>query len=138
MAVIIQDSCAHILRSVRNSKLNFACQETPYSIYLTIRKSWKKHYSIGDSGFLFCEPLNSDLEIKLRNVVSENLSLNTDLIDCEATREEAKAAIGEIETKVEAAEAEAYKLHDNNKRWKEVLDCKDDEQIHRVGYHDFR
>ena len=31
--------CDHILNSVRSSNLNFANQETPYSLYLTIRKT---------------------------------------------------------------------------------------------------
>ena len=124
MAANIQDSCAQILRSVRNSNLNFACQENPYSIYLTIRKSWNKHYSISDS---VSETLTSNLEIKLRNVVSENFFLKTELKDYEAKLEEAKGAIVEMETKVEAAEAEAYKLHNNNMKWKVAFDCKDDE-----------
>ena len=35
----IEDIYNQVLLSVRSSNLNFSSQETPYSIYLTIRKS---------------------------------------------------------------------------------------------------
>ena len=35
----LQDSCNSILKSVRNSCLNCSIQETPFSLYITIRKS---------------------------------------------------------------------------------------------------
>ena len=40
--LIIQKSCNAILQEVRSSCLNFGIQETPHSIYLTIRKSLNK------------------------------------------------------------------------------------------------
>ena len=42
MAATIHESCAKIMKTIRCSSLNFSCQETPYSIYVTIRKSWSK------------------------------------------------------------------------------------------------
>ena len=42
------NSLDHIISSVRSSNLNFTYQETPFSLYLTIRKtSIKKHQSNG-------------------------------------------------------------------------------------------
>ena len=38
--ISVQNSCDFIINSVRNSSLNFSSQETPYSLYLTIRKSF--------------------------------------------------------------------------------------------------
>ena len=38
----IQKSCDLVLASVRSSSLNYSSQETPFSIYLTIRKSFSK------------------------------------------------------------------------------------------------
>ena len=38
----IQNSCQDILNGVRSSCLNFALQETPFSLFLTIRKSYHK------------------------------------------------------------------------------------------------
>ena len=37
--LFIKNSCANILNNVRQSGLNFAIQETPYSFYVTVRKS---------------------------------------------------------------------------------------------------
>ena len=38
-----QTNCETILQTVRSSLLNFSCQATPYSVYLTIRKSFAKN-----------------------------------------------------------------------------------------------
>ena len=44
---VVQSSCNTIIESVRTSFLNYSIQETPYSIFLTIRKSLNNatHYS---------------------------------------------------------------------------------------------
>jgi hypothetical protein len=39
LEIKIQNSCASVLNSVRQSGLNFAIQETPFSFYVTVRKS---------------------------------------------------------------------------------------------------
>ena len=75
MTINIQKSCSEILNSVRNSKLNFSCQETPFSIYLTVRKSWNR--KVCETGHQVNEP-NSDL------VLSENLSQKAELDDVKA------------------------------------------------------
>ena len=43
-AEFIKYSCEQILSSVRCSNLNFSSTETPYSLYLTIRKSIPKNF----------------------------------------------------------------------------------------------
>ena len=45
----ISDSCKVILDNVRSSFLNFSSTETPYSLYLTIRKSRMKSYKLGET-----------------------------------------------------------------------------------------
>ena len=42
----IQTSCDFILKNVRSSSLNYSVQETPFSLFLTIRKSLVKIRSI--------------------------------------------------------------------------------------------
>ena len=37
-----QESCNNILQHIRSSNVNFVIQETPYSLFLTIRKSFQK------------------------------------------------------------------------------------------------
>ena len=43
MVVSAQDRCNTVLDHVRSSNLNFLSQETSYSVYLTIRKSFVKN-----------------------------------------------------------------------------------------------
>ena len=42
-----QESCAHILRAIRYSGLTWGTQETPYSLFLTIRKRYLKDAKFG-------------------------------------------------------------------------------------------
>ena len=118
----LQESCAQILRSVRSSSLNYASQETPFSIYLTIRKSWNKHHP----GHVPVA-LGSESLLDTGKLASENLSLKTEVTDVKAQLKAAKDIISVIETKVEVAEAEAYQLHKSIKKWKEALERNDDE-----------
>ena len=39
MSVNIEAKCDFLLNKIRNSGLNFSCQETPYSLFVTLRKS---------------------------------------------------------------------------------------------------
>ena len=41
-----QESCAHIMRAVRSSGLTWGTQETPFSMFLTIRKRFLKNAKI--------------------------------------------------------------------------------------------
>ena len=41
----VQSSCDFLLNSVRCSGLNYSCQETPFSIFLNLRKSFIKHFN---------------------------------------------------------------------------------------------
>ena len=38
----LKRSCDSVIDSVRTSSLNFSCQETPFSFYITLRKSFRK------------------------------------------------------------------------------------------------
>ena len=42
MALTAQESCENVLQSVKSSNLNFLIQESPFSVYLTIRKRFLK------------------------------------------------------------------------------------------------
>jgi hypothetical protein len=39
---LIQEACNSIISGVRHSSLNYAINETPFSIYITVRKSGSK------------------------------------------------------------------------------------------------
>ena len=45
MAADPETSTTLILQAIRSSGLNFCCQETPYSVHLTLRKSFTKSWS---------------------------------------------------------------------------------------------
>ena len=51
MVVSAQDHCNAVLDHVRSSNLNFLSQETSYSVYLTIRKSFVKNYPSNHSPY---------------------------------------------------------------------------------------
>ena len=83
-----QQSCDLILQQIRTSHLNFAIQETPYSIFLTIRKSFTKSFqnhvlqNQADPNSEKVSELKSDLE----NLLDENKSLVTKIEVLEASK----------------------------------------------------
>ena len=88
MVVSAQDHCNAVLDHVRSSNLNFLSQETSYSVYLTIRKSFIKndpnryasnhshHRGQTDSPFLETEAETNRLKMKLSKLETENTILN--------------------------------------------------------------
>ena len=92
MAASIHETCENILTNIRGCELNYYCQETPYSIYLTIRKSWRRHHNpvkhlteqkqsleIGSFG-TDCENMRAELESLKATTKSETInSLNDEL-----------------------------------------------------------
>ena len=67
-------SCEQVLSLLRKTGLNFVSQETPYSVYLTIRKKFAKDFQ---NPTLYCNEENSEKKIyKLEN---ENVCLRNDL-----------------------------------------------------------
>ena len=86
------ETCDMILNHVRSSCLNFAIQETPFSVYLTLRKSFSRSsriFSTSDqTSSLIASPLGTDIleteletlrkEFKLLKIKSDNLERSTD------------------------------------------------------------
>ena len=56
-----QEACQKVLQIVRDSQLNFCSQETPYSVFLTLRKSFTKNFKHPTS----LEPVQSILHPQL-------------------------------------------------------------------------
>ena len=63
----IQTSCENILHSVRRSGLNFSAQETPFSIYFTVRKSKLK------SKYPHNQILNSSFQVDAKNTLEDEI-----------------------------------------------------------------
>ena len=72
------ETCDLILKQVRSSSLNFAIQETPFSVYLTLRKS-------------FCQPPRKvSTPDKPSNIVESELSSKKLKTELETLRKELK------------------------------------------------
>ena len=67
----VEKSCEIIVKTVRNSQLNYAVQETPYSLYLTIRKSFAKNSSSSNSNPSFSDILDSEKSVVEEKIVLE-------------------------------------------------------------------
>ena len=92
-----QLSCDSILQHVRSSQLNFAIQETPFSFYFTIRKSFNKNFKSQPSHLTSTDPSenvseklkeleiikseNKDLKNKCASLENANRSLTNNLED---------------------------------------------------------
>lgn len=69
---LIKRSCDLVINSVRNSSLNYSLQETPYSIYITLRKSCVKTCTLSKSDQLLPNcTTNQSHEFKDENQVNE-------------------------------------------------------------------
>ena len=76
MATYLENTCDFLVHKIRASGLNFSCQETPYSFYITLRKSFTKS-RLSHPRFAISE--SSDLKEKFeklsaRNTILENKS----------------------------------------------------------------
>ena len=101
----------HIINCVRSSNLNFSYQETPFSLYFTIRKSHVKYNSYQDD---ITPPIpsqtldNPDIE----GLMKENLTLKEKLLELEVKLDASEETTRILEEKVSAADADAFKAHE--------------------------
>ena len=133
----VQRSCDMVLNSVRTSSLNFSVQETPYSIYLTIRKSFSKS-SDPQAQFLMAEQSDTIIDIeslskKLSSSESEILSLKNKfeeaINECEIYTKEIEALGKKIKNSEQKNNVKEKALKDKddliNLLKKENIDTKD-------------
>ena len=97
-----QETCDKILAEIRASNLHFMIQESPYSIYLTLRKKYTKNASKHSKIQI------TTLENHL-NQSDEKLELEEDLKKKDTALTESKEIIKILEEKVEKAECDLYK-----------------------------
>ena len=126
MSATIQDLCGKILLSVRSSNLNYSCQETPYSIYLTIRKTWIKHhqpqYALQADEQCHRQPPESKSEIELKDREIHNLRSQVD--DLKDKLKASKCAEDELRNQVDSA---AVEVNRQKKETEKVVKKKDNE-----------
>ena len=98
----ISKSCEQILESVRTSSLNYSSRETPFSLYLTIRKSSVKAPNSSHQTSVGVQSVAvTDAENFLKTVIAENAQLKEALKqsfnDLEVSREALKKRDYEVE-----------------------------------------
>ena len=106
-------SCEILLNNLRKSNLTFVLQETPYSLYLTIRKKFIKK---------FAEP--SLTENRKTEASNENETLKAELVQAKLTCKKLKETNKVLENKIKSTEVELVTIREKQKK---ALDVKQDE-----------
>ena len=109
----VQKSCDLVIESVRASSLNYNLQETPYSIYLSIRKSSLKRIPTVDQEEVpqIQSPNKlKELESKLKSAEAANFALKLKYEDAVNDSEESYLKIKLLEKKLEAEVHKMKKL----------------------------
>ena len=114
---LIKKTCDSILNHVKSSPLNFSIQETPYSCYITIRKSFNKNFlyqtdlseassrtQLKDDLIDSSEEL-AKLRNKITNLEAANDTLVKDYEDEVVLNEKLKSLVANFETKMKENEA---------------------------------
>ena len=109
----VQSSCDFLLYSVRNSGLNFTSQETPFSIFLTLRKSFVKSFQPqikSEENKLFVKNLKAENLEEVNKKLEEALkNLKNDYEDAVADSEAKIKTIEELNNKIDILESKLVK-----------------------------
>ena len=123
MAASIHETCEKILADIRGCKLNFYCQETPYSIYLTIRKSWSRHHHpVKNLPEQKQQPFDLDLQsLEITSVKADCENLRAELESIKVTKSE---AINSLNDEIKTLKEEKKRFQ---KETEELIFKKDEE-----------
>ena len=117
--------CDEIISNLRSSNLNFSYQETPFSLYVTVRKTLVKYQHQNQNTSNLTKTALSKSEST--SLEEENMALKSKLKKLESEVESSKATTTILEDKLGAAETESLKLYHATKKWEDALAQKDDE-----------
>ena len=108
-------TCEFLLQQIRSSNLNFILEETPFSAYLTIRKSFLKNIN---SSNLLTTFNNSEemLKKKIADLEAENLYLKSDNFDLRTELKNSEHNIIKLEEKFKNAEIQIIKYNQESKK----------------------
>ena len=131
MSLDLETSCNLIVKSVRNSCLNFSMQETPFSLYLTIRKTFAKNTHEAPTLQPLATKLENDtflkdeikqLEVKLSEAESMNQRLKCECEELSNNSEEKHKQLQILEAKFSNHKDDKIKLGSElesvEKKWK--------------------
>ena len=77
----IGSTCNTLQEHIRASGLNFSCQETPFSLYITVRKSFTKirTRNLNFNPHLYEVPVNPTFQNQIRDLLAEKKTLEKTL-----------------------------------------------------------
>ena len=108
-------TCEYLLKQLKYSNLNFILQETPFSAYLTIRKSFVKNLKTNNLFPTFNDS-EETLKKKIAALEAENLCLNSDILDQKSEQKNSEHIIKKLEEKVKNAEIQTFKHTEESKK----------------------
>ena len=114
-----EDQCSRILAEIRSSNLHYLVQESPFSMYLTLRKKFTKKSTKSDQKVQTSPSEIQNLEDKVNKLRDEKNSLEELLKQTELECEASKDVVKLFEEKLEKAESEFLKQCTN---FKEIKD----------------
>ena len=116
-------TCEFLLKQLKSTNLNFILQETPYSVYLTIRKSFIKNLNTNNPSQTF-NVSEETLNKKIADLEAENLLLKSNIFGHRSEMTNSEQTIIKLEEKIKTAEIETIK---NIQETKKV-----EKQFHRL------
>ena len=116
-------TCEFLLKQLKSTNLNFILQETPYSVYLTIRKSFIKNLNTNNPSQTF-NVSEETLNKKIADLEAENLLLKSNIFGHRSEMKNSEQTIIKLEEKIKTAEIETIK---NIQETKKV-----EKQFHRL------
>ena len=111
-----KESCERILHQVKSSNLHFILQESPYSVYLTVRKRF-----VGNAPKLIEPKVSMATETRNIHLEERIIELNEALKETEENLIKAESTVKILETKAGHAEKEVFQLSNTFKKEKEAL-----------------
>ena len=116
--ISVKDSYSFIVDTVRSSSLNFSIQETPYSLYFTIRKSFVQR-PVSSAQMILNSmretQVNCDVEA-LKVLEDSNNILRNDYEEAIKAREVSHKSVKDLESKVEMLEETLRKFKQENQQ----------------------
>ena len=123
---LVETSCSHIMKTIKSLPLNYNIVETPYSIYLTLRKSLLK----GAQSFEIPEVVKQDE--KVTNLDKANAYLSASLEEAVIDSEEKANTIYKLEETVQNLLEKLENSEKINLKEHEELKTLKDEEIDNV------
>jgi FtsZ-binding cell division protein ZapB len=118
---LVETSCRHIMNTVRSLPLNFNIVETPYSIYVTVRKSLLKSTQSLDNQIVV------DQDEKIKKLEEANHHLKADLEEAVVESEEKAKLILDLKQTVKNLCDKLDTTEKNNLKLDTIKNVKDEE-----------